>query len=201
MSKVLYIKANIKPEGESRSYKVSDAFIEKYKKENPQDEIITLDLYDEEIDFLHGQDLAAVFGPKNEESRQHPILKYAYQFAEVDKYVVAAPLWNLSIPAKLKAYIDYISVTGVTFKYTENGAVGLCSGRKAAFITARGGQYSEGPAAQLEMGERYLRVIFAFLGIEDFTTVAVEGLDVIGADIDGIVAEGINRAEQLAETF
>lgn len=52
MSKVLYIKANIKPEGESRTFKVSDSFIEEYRRLNPEDEIITLDLYNEKIDFL-----------------------------------------------------------------------------------------------------------------------------------------------------
>jgi len=49
------------------------------------------------------------------------ILKYAYQFAEADKYTVAAPMWNLSIPPIFKAYIDYITVSGITFKYTEQG--------------------------------------------------------------------------------
>ena len=121
MSKVLYIKANIKPEGASRSYEISDAFIKEYEKQHPEDEIITLDLYEEGIDFLRPEDLGVLFGPKTEESKNHPHLKYAYQFAEADKYVVSAPMWNLSIPAILKAYIDYVSVTGITFKYTENG--------------------------------------------------------------------------------
>ena len=122
MSKVLYIKANVKPEGQSRTFKISDSFIEEYKKNNPSDEIITLDLNKENIDFLRGEDLGTVFGPKNEESRNHPVLKYAYQFAEADKYVISAPMWNLSIPAILKAYIDYVSVVGIAFKYTEQGS-------------------------------------------------------------------------------
>ena len=60
MSKVLYIKANIKNEGESRTFKVSDSFVEEYMKNNPQDE----------------------------DSKKHPVLKYAYQFAEVDKNII-----------------------------------------------------------------------------------------------------------------
>ena len=56
MSRVLYIKANIKNEGESRTFKVSDSFIEEYKKNNPQDEVIVLDLYKEKIDFLRTED-------------------------------------------------------------------------------------------------------------------------------------------------
>ena len=103
MSKALYIKANIKNEGESRTFKVSDSFVEEYMKNNPQDEVIVLDLYKEKIDFLRPEDLGVVFGPKNEDSKKHPVLKYAYQFAEADKYIVAAPMWNLSMPAILKA--------------------------------------------------------------------------------------------------
>ena len=60
MSKVLYIKANIKNEGESRTFKVSDSFVEEYMKNNPQDE----------------------------DSKKHPVLKYAYQFAEADKNII-----------------------------------------------------------------------------------------------------------------
>lgn len=201
MSTVLYIKANAKPEGQSRTFKISDAFIEEYKKHHPEDQIITLDLYKENIKPLTAEDLNTVFGPKTEESKKHPILKYAYQFAAADKYVIAEPLWNLSIPAILKAYIDYICVVGITFKYTENGPVGLCQGKKAVNITARGGQYSEGPFAAYEMGDRYLRTIFGFLGITDFTTIAANELDVVGKDVDAIVGKAIEEAKLLAKTF
>ncbi|MEW8995686.1 NAD(P)H-dependent oxidoreductase [Clostridium sp.] len=198
MSKVLYIKANIKNQGESRTFRVSDSFIEEYKKNNPGDEIITLDLYKENIDFLRPEDLGEIFGPKNEESRNNPILKYAYQFAEADKYVIAAPMWNLSIPAILKAYIDYVSVTGITFKYTAEGPVGLLKDKKAVHIVSRGGEYGDVP---YEMGDRYLRTILGFFGIQDMKTIAVESLDVIGADVEGKVEEGIRIAKDTAKLF
>lgn len=201
MNKVLYIKANIKPEGQSRTFKISDSFIEEYKKNNPNDEIITLDLYKEDIKFLKTEDLGVVFGPKDDESKKHPILKYAYQFAEADKYIVAAPMWNLSIPAILKAYIDYVSVTGITFKYTENGPVGICQGRKAVHIVSRGGTYSEGAGAAFEMGDRYLRTIFGFFGITDFTTIAAENLDVTGQDVEAIIENAIKKAQATAKEF
>jgi FMN-dependent NADH-azoreductase len=198
MSKVLYIKANIKKEGESRTFKVSDSFIEEYKSNNPNDEITTLDLYKENIDFLRPEDLGEIFGAKNEESRNNPILKYAYQFAEADKYVIAAPMWNLSIPAILKAYIDYVSVTGITFKYTAEGSVGLLEDKKAVHIVSRGGEYGDAP---YEMGDRYLRTILGFFGIQDMKTIAVESLDVIGADVEGKVEEGIKIAKDTAKLF
>lgn len=201
MSKVLYIKANLKPEGVSRTFKVSDEFVATYHQNNPEDEIITLDLYKEGIDFLRWEDLDAVFGPKTEESKNHPILKYAYQFADADKYVIAAPMWNLSIPAILKAYIDYVSVTGITFRYSETGPVGMCQGKKAVHIVGRGGDYSEGPYATYEMGDRYLRTIFGFFGITEFTTIAAEQLDVVEIDTKEVLSKAIDKAKKMASKY
>lgn len=198
MSKVLYIKANMKNDGESRTYKVSDSFVEAYKKNNPEDEVIVLDLYKENIDFLRPDDLGKLFGPKNEESKDDPLLKYAYQFAEADKYIIAAPMWNLSIPAILKAYIDYVSVTGITFQYTAEGPVGLLNNKKAVHIVSRGGEYGNAP---YEMGDRYLRTILGFFGISDIETIAIENVDVIGADVQGKVEEAIESAKLLLEKF
>ena len=201
MSKVLYIKANIKAEGQSRTFRISDEFVESYKKQHPNDEVVVLDLYKEGIDFLRPEDLGVLFGPKTEESKKHPHLKYAYQFVEADKYIFAAPMWNLSTPSILNAYMDYVSATGITFKYTERGPVGLCSGKKAIHIVSRGGKYSEGPAAMLEMGDRYLKSIFAFFGITDFTSIVAEGLDVIGQDVESIIEDKIKEAKEVAKEF
>ena len=198
MNKVLYIKANIKKEGQSRTFKVADRFIEEYRKSNPNDEVVTLDLYEEKIDFLRPDDLEKIFGPKNEESKNNPILKYAYQFAEADKYVIAAPMWNLSIPAILKAYIDYISVTGITFAYTAQGPVGLLNDRKAVHIVSRGGEYVNAP---YEMGDKYLRTILGFFGIGEVETIAIENVDVIGADVEGKINKSIEEAQQIARNF
>jgi FMN-dependent NADH-azoreductase len=201
MSKVLYIKANAKTEGTSRTFKVSDKFIEAYRQSHPNDEIVTLDLYKENIEFLSESDINTVFGPKSEESRKHPILKYTYQFAEADKYIIAEPMWNLAIPAILKAYIDYITVTGITFKYTESGAVGLLQGKKAVNIVARGGVYNSEASNMYEMGDRYLRTIFGFFGVTDFTTITAEGLDIVGQDVEAIVGNAIKKAQDLARSF
>ena len=198
MSKVLYIKANIKNEGESRTFKVSDSFVGEYKKNNPEDEIITLDLYKENIDFLRADDLGKLFGPKDEESKNNSILKYAYQFADADKYIIAAPMWNLSFPAILKAYIDYVSVSGITFKYTAEGPVGLLNNKKAVHIVSRGGGYDNSP---YEMGDRYLRTILGFFGIKDIETIAIDNLDVMGVNVKEKVEEGIEKAISLAKKF
>lgn len=202
MAKVLYVKANARPDGISRTFRIADSFVAAYRNVHPEDEIITLDLYKEKIDFLPVGNLVDLHRPAEPgKGRDHPVLKYAFQFLEADKYIIAEPLWNLSIPAMLKAYLDYITVTGITFKYTPEGAIGLCQGKKAVNITARGGAYLEGPGSAFEMGDRYLRTLFAFLGIRDFITIAAEGLDIIGADIEAIVGKAIKEAQHKAINF
>ena len=107
-------------------------------------------------------------------------------------------MWNLSFPAILKAYIDYVSVTGITFKYTAEGPVGLLNNKKAIHIVARGGEYVN---AAYEMGDRYLRTILGFFGITEVETLAIENLDVIGADVEGKVNDAINKAIPIAKNF
>ncbi|MHB9155291.1 MAG: FMN-dependent NADH-azoreductase [Endomicrobiales bacterium] len=195
MSKLLYVKANPKSNTASRTFRISEKFMETYRQSYPDDEIITLDLYKMGCQFLT-EEVVTMHKPEPAFGREHPILKYAYQFKEVDKYVVAAPMWNLSIPAILKAYIDYVVVAGITFKYTPEGAVGLCQGKQAVYIVTRGGTYM---GTGFEMGERYLRTIFGFLGITDFSTVSAEGLDIVGNDVEAIVEKASREAQEKAK--
>ena len=188
MSSVLYIKANAKPGGTSRTFQISDRFVEEYRKFHPEDKIITLDI-------------AAVFGPKTDESKNHKVLKYAYQFAGADKYIMAEPMWNLGVPAILKAYIDYVCVKDIAFHYTEHGAEGLLAGKKAVNIVSRGGDYCSEPACFYELGDRYLKTIFAFFGITDFTTIFADKLDIVGEDPNAIVNEATRQALEKAKSF
>ena len=73
--------------------------------------------------------------------------KYLNQFLEADKVVFGFPLWNLTIPAVLHTYIDYLNRAGKTFKYTPENPVGLIGDKKIALLNARGGVYSEGTSS------------------------------------------------------
>jgi FMN-dependent NADH-azoreductase len=64
MAKVLYIKANARPEGISRTYRISDSYIKAYRKIHPEDEIIALDLYKDGINFLPVGNLTDLHAPK-----------------------------------------------------------------------------------------------------------------------------------------
>ncbi|AQS60005.1 FMN-dependent NADH-azoreductase [Desulforamulus ferrireducens] len=200
MSTVLYIKANPKPDNASYTFRMSEAFIKAYQEQNPGDKIITLDLYKEDLRPLNAEMLGQMFAGQDCVMR-----KYAEQFAAADKYVIAAPMWNLSFPAILKMYFDYVMLAGVTFKYTEQGPVGLLTpGKKAAHITARGGLYSQGPTAQLEMGDRYIRTILGFMGVEpgNIITITTELTGVLqGQELEQSVNKSVAEAIQKASEF
>ena len=136
-----------------------------------------------------------------QKDKNHPVLKFAYQFAEADKYVIAEPIWNLGLPAILKAYIDCVAISGITFTYTENGPVGLCHNKKAINIITRGGDYSAEPMESLEMADKYLRNIFGFMGITDFTTIATDRLDIVTEDTTALLNDSFERAKTVAPSF
>jgi FMN-dependent NADH-azoreductase len=100
------------------------------------------------------------------------------EFLAADTVVIGAPMYNFTLPTQLKAWIDRIVIAGRTFRYTENGPVGLTGGKRVIVALARGGFYDEGsPASALEHLETYLRGIFNFIGIEP-EFVAADGLAV-----------------------
>ncbi len=201
MSKVLYIKANAKGDGESRTFQIADSFINEYKKLNPEDEIVEIDLYDQDIPFLPKGKLNEMREAVMKKDTNHPVLKFAYQFFEADKYVIAEPIWNLGLPAILKAYIDCVAVAGITFTYTEKGPVGLCHNKKAMNIITRGGDYSSEPMESLEMADKYLRNIFGFMGVFDFSTLATDRLDIITEDTSALLNDATAKAKEMASSF
>jgi FMN-dependent NADH-azoreductase len=94
-----------------------------------------------------------------------------------------------------------VAVAGKTFKYTAQGPIGLLTDKKALHIQARGGFYSEGPAAQMEMGHRYLEIIMQFFGVPSFEGLFVEGHAAVPEKAEEIKANAIARAKELAHTF
>ena len=94
-----------------------------------------------------------------------------------DIIVIGAPMYNFSIPAQLKGWIDRVCVAGTTFKYSEKGPEGLITGKKVFVASSRSGVYSQGsPLASLDHQESYLRVVLGFIGLKDVTIIRAEGL-------------------------
>ncbi|AIQ57821.1 FMN-dependent NADH-azoreductase [Paenibacillus borealis] len=211
MTKVLFITANPNDENHSFSMAAGKAFIETYKDLNLTDEIVTLDLFKEEIPNLDadvfsgwgklraGQQMDALSAEESAKViRLNDILD---QFISADKIIFVTPLWNFSFPSVVKAYIDAVAVPGKTFRYTEDGSVGLLHGKKVLHIQARGDFYSEGPLAEEEQGNRYLQHLMGFMGISEFEGLFIEGQAKMPNKAGEIKTAGIERAKQLAQTF
>ncbi|MCO8314256.1 FMN-dependent NADH-azoreductase [Pseudomonas mandelii] len=96
------------------------------------------------------------------------------EFLAADAVVIAAPMYNFSIPTQLKAWIDRIAVAGQTFRYTEAGPEGLCGGKKVVIVSTAGGLHA-GQATGVAH-EDYLKVLFGFIGITDIEFVRAHGL-------------------------
>lgn len=179
----------------SSSRRMAAKFTEEYTKANPQAEVKEINLYDYNIDFLQAEDISKMFG--GEDNR---VKDLAIEFATADRYVFASPMWNLNIPAILKAYIDYISYAGITFKYTENGPVGLLENKKGLYLLSTGGFYSEAPA--YNMGKTYLEGILNFFGVSDVETIMLEGTNTVAPDQAKVNEEQImNKIAEVAVKF
>ena len=114
-----------------------------------------------------------------------PMFQYANQFAAADTIVVAAPYWDLAFPAKVRAYFEEITVSGITFKYGADGIPqGLCKARRLIYVTTAGG-----PIFQ-NFGFEYVKALAnGFYGISDVVLVKAEGLDIWGANTAEILEQ------------
>ncbi|WP_289139378.1 FMN-dependent NADH-azoreductase [uncultured Brevibacillus sp.] len=208
MSTVLFVKANFRPIEQAVSVKLYKAFLDSYKKSHPEDHIIELDLFSENLpyyqaDTLNGIVKLAKAEELNREEKEATDLvnKYLEQFLEADKVVFAFPLWNFTVPAVLHTYFDYLCQAGKTFRYTSEGSIGLLPDKKVVLLNARGGVYSEGPSTSLEMAVNYVTIMMNFFGIKNLTTVIVEGHNQFPDKAEEIIQNGIERAIKVAETF
>ena len=114
-----------------------------------------------------------------------------------DVLLIEAPMYNFNIPSVLKAWIDHIVRSGLTFKYGATGPEGLVKGKKAVLVIGRGAVYRDAPMKALDYQETYLRTILAFIGITDVETIAIEGVG-LGAEVRSkAVAAGKARAASI----
>jgi FMN-dependent NADH-azoreductase len=91
---------------------------------------------------------------------------------DADVIVITVPLYNFSVPATLKAWIDMVCRAGLSFRYTDNGPVGMLRDRPVYLVIASGG-VPLGSAADFASG--YLHHIFSFIGITDVRDVFAGG--------------------------
>jgi FMN-dependent NADH-azoreductase len=90
------------------------------------------------------------------------------ELVAADTVVIAAPLYNFSIPATLKLWIDQIARAGRTFSYSDRGPVGLLTGKRAFVVIASGGVPLGSP---MDFASPYLKAVLGFVGIADVTII------------------------------
>jgi FMN-dependent NADH-azoreductase len=183
-------------------------FLNSYKESHPGDTIVELDLFAEDLPYYDVDSLNGLFKlgkgfelTEQEQQKAAHINKYLDQFLAADKVVFAFPLWNFTIPAQLLTYLFYIVQAGKTFTYSAEGPVGLQPDKKIALLNARGGVYSEGPAAAIEMSLNYVKTIIGFIGAQNVSTVVIEGHNQFPDKSAAIIEEGLQKTAAAARAF
>ncbi|MFL7965784.1 FMN-dependent NADH-azoreductase [Pseudomonas kielensis] len=176
--KLLHIDSSILGDN-SASRQLSREVVEAWKAAEPGITVTYRDLAADAISHFSAQTLiaAGTSAELRDAALKHEADLSASAMAEflaADAVVIAAPMYNFSIPTQLKAWIDRIAVAGQTFRYTEAGPEGLCGGKKLVIVSTAGGMHAGQPSGVGH--EEYLKLMFGFLGITDIEFVRAEGL-------------------------
>lgn len=160
------------------SSQLANEFIAEWVQREPGTRVIARDLAGDAIPHLTAERFQAFLTPhESRTDEQRAIAKHSdeliRELKEADVIVLGLPLYNFGIPSTLKAYFDHIARAGVTFRYTEQGAVGLLTGKQVYVFATRGGKYAGTP---LDTATRYIRDFLAFLGIAAIDFIYAEGL-------------------------
>ncbi|OAS88574.1 FMN-dependent NADH-azoreductase [Metabacillus litoralis] len=207
MNKTLIINAHPKVDDTSSiSLQVFNHFLKAYKELIPDNENIEqINLYCDEVPMVDKMVLSAWEKQRKEQEltkqeqkvteRMSEILQ---QFKSANTYIIVLPLHNFNIPSKLKDYIDNIMIARETFKYTENGSVGLLNdGRRMLVIQASGSIYTNDDwYTKVEFSHKYLKSMFNFLGIEDYQIIRAQGTALL--EPNDVLQKAYKEAEETA---
>ena len=163
---------------DGQSSRLAQEFVDEWRAANPGANVIVRDLARTPVPHLDAARFGAfVAKPESRTAEQRAVIAYSNELIEelrrADVVVIGLPMYNFGVPSTLKAWFDHIARAGETFRYTEQGAVGLLTGKKAYVFATRGGKYL-GTPYDLETG--FVRQFLAFIGIDDVEFVHAEGL-------------------------
>lgn len=181
---VLFINGCVREE--SRTLELAKAVLAK-----ETDEIQEVSLYPDGPEGLNTETLRRRDALLKSKAYQDPVFQLARQFARAEVIVIAAPYWDLMFPAKVRAYLEEITVSGITFQYNEEGIPqSLCNAQRLIYVTTAGGPIIH------NFGFAYVQALaHTFFGIEDVRLVKAEGLDIWGADVRQIMEQAKNALE------
>ena len=176
--KLLHIDSSILGDN-SASRQLSAGVVKAWQAAEPGVEVTYRDVAAEGLNHFSGKTLGDLGTPADQRNaaQKHEAelsAKTLAEFLAADAVVIAAPMYNFTIPTQLKAWIDRIAVAGQTFRYTEAGPEGLCGNKKVIVVSTSGGLHV-GQATGVAH-EDYLKVLLGFLGITDIEFVRAHGL-------------------------
>lgn len=180
MKHILHIDASYSGE-KSVSRVLSQEFIAAWKKFHPEAAVLYRDLGHFPVPYINETWIAAIHSPLETHTPEmiqalevsNPFLE---EFLFVDCYVFGVPMYGFTIPATLKAYLEHLIRIGCTYEVDETGVRGLVHGKKALFITSRGGNYPPDSPFGEDHQEPYLRTIFGSFGIHQVEFVKANNL-------------------------
>ena len=151
----------------------------------------------EDLPFLSELMVEAMFTPAEKRTaEQQQALKLSdemiNELKQSDILILGLPVYNFNIPASVKAYIDLITRTGLTFRYTENGPMGLIENIKAYIVVTSGGTalYSD-----MDFVSGYIKFILSFIGIKEIYF--IDATQLTTKDSDEILARAMAEIELL----
>lgn len=206
---LLVVTANDRPSSQATSPKMYEAFMEELKN-NENVNVTVYDVYQEDTPYL-GQDIFNAYMKleghepltESEERLFNAQKKARDLFEAADTVAFVFPLWNLTIPAKLQTFVDYVFAAGYTFKYdTEGNMIQLMNDKKVILLNARGGVYSTPEMQPMEMAVNYMRTSFGgVMGMEIIDEVIIEGHNQDPVNGEAIVAEGLEKVRAVAKNL
>jgi FMN-dependent NADH-azoreductase len=198
--KILQIKASVF-NGSGQSSRLSDQLVAQLRAQNPGAEVVQRDLVADPVPHLDAARVGAFFAKAEARTaEQKAVIAYSDalidEVRQADVIVLGLPMYNFGVPSQLKAWFDHLARAGVTFKYTDKGAVGLLTGKKAYVVATRGGVYG---AAQNEFETGFVRQFLGFVGITDVEFVVAEGLALGEESLNKSMAAAHAQVRRLTE--
>lgn len=209
MAKVLYIQASPRKE-RSKSTQVAKAFLESYQQSHSNDTVETFNIFEQNLPSFDGLKVQAKYTilhgkehTQEECQAWDAVEKVINHFIDADKYVFSIPMWNFSIPYRLKQYIDLLVQPGYTFKVGENGYEGLIKNKPALVVYARGSAYPVGSETEaFDMQTKYMQLALGFIGFENIQSIVVEPTLMGEPDETSKLLEtSVHTAQSLAKSF
>lgn len=114
------------------------------------------------------------------------------ELRQADTLIIGMPIYNFSMPAALKNWVDLICRAGETFRYSETGPEGLLIGKRAYVVVASGGVPLGSPA---DFASTYLTQVLNFIGITDIKFISATGMM---ADADAVINAAESEIDLLA---